>query len=298
MHLAKADEADLMAEWAGLGYYARARNLLKCAKAVALTHEGLFPKDYETLLALPGVGAYTAAAIMAFAYDKPTNVVDANIERIMARLYAVKTPMPKAKSELVALAATWVRADRARDWPQALMDLATLVCRPKSPDCEACPLNMVCTAFAEGHADSYPIRAKRAKKLQKHGFTYVIIHKDKLFVERRKDQGLLGGMLGFPHSEWCEKDIENKQIKHLFNVRALAICGTVEHTFTHFHLTQTVCLVTYDDAWSIDDVQQATGLFPLNIESVKSLPTAFRKAADVAINAYRSEYAPADHQSA
>src|SRR5277367_3289881 len=133
-----------MAAWAGLGYYARARNLLACARAVARDHGGIFPDSEAGLLALPGVGAYTAAAVAAIAFDRPANVVDGNVERVIARLYAVEAPLPAAKPELKALAAALVDDHRPGDWAQALMDLGAVICRPKAPLCEHCPLAKQC----------------------------------------------------------------------------------------------------------------------------------------------------------
>jgi len=145
--LAAVEDGELMAAWAGLGYYARARNLLACARAVAGEHGGVFPDDEAGLLALPGVGAYTAAAVAAIAFDRPANVVDGNVERVAARLFAVETPLPAAKPELKRLAAALVRAERPGDWAQALMDLGATVCRPKTPLCDRCPLAFGCAAL-------------------------------------------------------------------------------------------------------------------------------------------------------
>src|SRR3989344_4286727 len=146
--LAAAEDGQVMAAWAGLGYYARARNLLACARAVARDHGGVFPDTEAGLLALPGVGPYTAAAVAAIAFGRPANVVDGNVERVMARLFAVETPMPAAKPELRRLAASLVADDRPGDWAQALMDLGATICRPGRPLCEACPLTVHCAAFA------------------------------------------------------------------------------------------------------------------------------------------------------
>src|SRR3990167_7444576 len=145
--LAGAEDGEVMAAWAGLGYYARARNLLACARAVAGEHGGVVPDTEAGLLALPGVGAYTAAAVAAIAFDRPANVVDGNVERVMARLFAVETPVPAARPALRRLAETLVTADRPGDWAQALMDLGATVCRPKAPLCDRCPVSGLCAAF-------------------------------------------------------------------------------------------------------------------------------------------------------
>src|SRR6478672_8420224 len=152
--LAREADGEVMAAWAGLGYYARARNLLACARAVARDHGGVFPDTEDGLRALPGLGPYTAAAVAAIAFDRPTNVVDGNVERVMARLFAVETPLPDAKPELKMLAAGLVRDDRPGDWAQALMDLGATVCRPKSPLCDRCPVTEFCAGLATGAPES------------------------------------------------------------------------------------------------------------------------------------------------
>ncbi|MET0294793.1 MAG: A/G-specific adenine glycosylase, partial [Phenylobacterium sp.] len=144
--LAAVEDGDLMAAWAGLGYYARARNLLACAQAVAGQHGGVFPDTEAGLLALPGVGAYTAAAVAAIAFDRAANVVDGNVERVMARLFAVEEPVPGSKPELKRLAGELVTDERPGDWAQALMDLGATVCRPKAPLCDRCPVSDFCEA--------------------------------------------------------------------------------------------------------------------------------------------------------
>ncbi|MGZ3376295.1 MAG: A/G-specific adenine glycosylase, partial [Phenylobacterium sp.] len=159
--LAAEDDGEVMAAWAGLGYYARARNLLACARAVAGEHGGVFPNTEAGLRALPGLGPYTAAAVAAIAFDEPTNVVDGNVERVVSRLNAVEEPLPAAKPELKALAAGLVAAERPGDWAQALMDLGATVCRPKQPLCERCPVADHCRAFAEGAPETYPRRTAK-----------------------------------------------------------------------------------------------------------------------------------------
>jgi A/G-specific adenine glycosylase len=162
--LAAAEDGDVMAAWAGLGYYARARNLLACARAVARDRGGVFPDNEAGLLSLPGVGAYTAAAVAAIAFDRAANVVDGNVERVVARLFRVETPVPAAKPELKRLAATLVGRDRPGDWAQALMDLGATLCRPKGPLCERCPVADHCAARATGRPDDYPRRTAKAER--------------------------------------------------------------------------------------------------------------------------------------
>ncbi|MCW5760921.1 MAG: A/G-specific adenine glycosylase, partial [Phenylobacterium sp.] len=200
--LAREDDGEVMAAWAGLGYYARARNLLACARAVAHDHGGVFPDTEEGLRTLPGLGPYTAAAVGAIAFDRPTNVVDGNVERVMARLYAVEQPLPDAKPELKRLAAALVRDDRPGDWAQALMDLGATVCRPKAPLCDRCPIAEHCAGLATGAPEAYPRKAAKAERPHRHGVAYVLTRGDQVALVRRPPQGLLGGMLALPTSAW------------------------------------------------------------------------------------------------
>lgn len=266
---AAADEA-VMAEWAGLGYYSRARNLLKCARMVVSEHEGVFPRDEGKLLNLPGFGPYTAAAVMAFAYDEAANVVDGNVERVMSRLYAVKTSMPEARPELRRLALLWVRPERARDWPQALMDLARSLCRPKAPLCLLCPLNGACAAFAEGAAESYPRKAAKVAKPVRYGVAFLISSEDGFVVERRPDRGLLGGMLGLPHLEWRSEPWGE--------VEGYDFLGEYTHVFTHFTLRQQVWSRHLTQAEMEEHLRRHNKYQLLTWAEKGALPTVFAKA--------------------
>ena len=265
--LAAAEDADVMAAWAGLGYYARARNLLACARAVANDHGGVFPNTEAGLLALPGVGAYTAAAVAAIAFDRPANVVDGNIERVMARLFAVETPLPAAKPELKRLAASLVADDRPGDWPQALMDLGATVCRPGKPLCEACPLTRWCVGYASGHPERWPLKTKKADRPHRHGVAWVLRdERGRVALVRRPDKGLLGGMMGLPTSEWSMGAAEASPpvVAHWREA------GAIEHVFTHFSLTLTVQVAegAGDFLWTDPE------------EALASLPTVFRKGLE------------------
>jgi len=203
--LAAAADAEVMAEWAGLGYYARARNLLACARAVASAHGGRFPQSADGLRALPGIGPYTAAAIAAIAFDEPATVVDGNVERVVARLFAVKEPLPAAKPLIAARAARLTPAERPGDFAQAMMDLGATVCTPRAPACGACPLAPRCRARAGGIAAALPRRRPKPARPLRRGVAYVGLREDgAVLLERRPARGLLGGMLGFPGSGWAE----------------------------------------------------------------------------------------------
>jgi A/G-specific adenine glycosylase len=265
--LAAAPVADVMAAWAGLGYYARARNLLACARAVADQHGGVFPDTEAGLLALPGIGAYTAAAIAAIAFGRPANVVDGNVERVMARLFAVETPLPAAKPELKRLAAMLMAEDRPGDWAQALMDLGATVCRPGRPICELCPLTTWCAAFRSGRPERYPLRTKKADRPRRHGVAWVLRDdRGRVALVRRPDRGLLGGMLGLPTSNWVAAPVEAAPPA----AADWRDAGAVEHVFTHFALTLRVQAGegAGDFVWMAPE------------EALASLPTVFRKALE------------------
>lgn len=263
--LAAVEDGDLMAAWAGLGYYARARNLLACARAVAKDHGGVFPDTEAGLLALPGVGAYTAAAVAAIAFDRPANVVDGNVERVVARLFAVETPVPTARPELKRLAGSLVADDRPGDWAQALMDLGSTLCRPKSPLCLMCPICEHCAGLAAGEPERYPVKTKKAAKPHRQGVAWVLRDgAGRVALVRRPDKGLLGGMLGLPTGEWIDGPLDETSPV----VADWRDAGAVEHVFTHFSLT----------LWVRVADGQGDFVWTPQAEAAESLPTVFRKA--------------------
>ena len=267
--LAAEDDGEVMAAWAGLGYYARARNLLACARAVASDHGGVFPDSEAALLALPGVGAYTAAAVAAIAFDRPTNVVDGNVERVMSRLFAVETPLPAARPELRRLAASLITDEGPAanaDWPQALMDLGSGVCRPKSPSCELCPLAFGCEGLKTGAPARYPLKTKKAERPHRHGHAFVLRDGEgRIGLVRRPDRGLLGGMLGLPTSDWNATPAFDPP-----STASWTEAGAVEHVFTHFSLTLTVHVGAGEGDFLWTETDQA----------LAALPTVFRKALE------------------
>jgi A/G-specific adenine glycosylase len=274
--LAAAEDGRVMAEWAGLGYYARARKLLECARTVVRDHGGVFPADEAELLKLPGFGPYTSAAVAAIAFGQAANVVDGNIERIMARLYAIETPMSAGKPLIREAAAQWVSDDRAGDWPQALMDMATLICRPKSPVCGECPLAVACLARERGEQERFPVKLAKAAKPRRYGVVFVILSGDSVVVERRADKGLLGGMLGLPHTDWRGEPYRLEDVMPPVSAAFEAI-GSYEHVFTHFALTQEVWRAHLSDEAMRDFLRHNNG-FQLLPVSEKALPTVFTKA--------------------
>ncbi len=279
--LAAAEDGRVMAEWAGLGYYARARKLLACARTIVRDYDGVFPENEAELLKLPGFGPYTAAAVAAIAFGKPANVVDGNIERIMTRLYAIESPMPKGKAEVREAAAQWVAEDRAGDWPQALMDMAALVCRPKTPACLLCPLRSGCLAFAQGEPERFPVKLAKTPKPKRYGVVFVVRVADSrvgdaVLVERRADMGLLGGMLGLPHTDWRATPYDAGEVTPPVPA-PYRLAGAYDHVFTHFALTQAVWTtdISLEQAQAVLRNNNALQLLPL---SEKALPTVFAKA--------------------
>ena len=265
--LAAADDDAVMAAWAGLGYYARARNLLNCARVLTDQHGGIFPVTVDELKALPGIGPYTAGAIAAIAFDVPAVVVDGNVERVMARLFAVETPLPTAKKELTALAERLTPGERAGDYAQAVMDLGATICTPRNPACGICPLRDPSKARAAGTAAELPRKLPKAKKPTRRGFAYVALRPDgAVLLERRPENGLLGGMTGFPGSDWSDAPTPAPP----FAADWQASGTEVRHTFTHFHLTLDV-LVAEARADAVPDTGEFRALDP------EVLPTVMKK---------------------
>jgi A/G-specific adenine glycosylase len=241
--LAAADLDAVLAAWAGLGYYSRARNLHKCAVAVATGHGGRFPRTVPALKDLPGVGPYTAAAVAAIAFGEPATPVDGNVERVVARLFAVRQPLPAAKSELKRLAATLTPEDRPGDFAQAMMDLGAGICTPRRPSCLVCPLQSDCAANAQGLQEALPVRSVRAERPLRVGLAFVVLREDgAVLLRRRPEAGLLGGMLEVPSTAWCDLLPPAKEALRAAPVRAdwWKVPGTVVHTFTHFRLEMIV----------------------------------------------------------
>lgn len=267
--LAAAQDADVMAEWAGLGYYARARNLLACARAVVQL--GGFPTDREGLRALPGIGAYTSAAIAAIVWDHPETVVDGNVERVVARLMAVKDPLPQSKPKLARLAERFTPQHRPGDFAQAMMDLGATICTPRNPKCQVCPLSGFCAAYAQDLATSLPVKTPKATKPTRKGIAYVAIRADGApLLELRPPKGLLGGMTGWPGSDWSDAPTPAPPL----TADWAHLPGIVKHTFTHFHLELSVAIARA----SHDDVP-FTGAFEPSFDP-GNLPTVMRKVWD------------------
>jgi A/G-specific adenine glycosylase len=247
--LAASDLDDVLHAWQGLGYYARARNLYKCAGVIATEFDGILPDNEETLLKLPGIGAYTAAAVAAIAYQKPSVPVDGNIERVISRMHALEQPAKLIRKKISGLAAEMLPTERPGDFAQAMMDLGSMVCRPKSADCAACPWQSGCTSSATGDWARFPVKLAKPDKPTRKGVAFWLVRDDgAVYLRRRPEKGLLGGMIEIPSTLWREEDWTTEAALGSSpdgaNWRQLP--GHVKHTFTHFHLLITIVIGTAD----------------------------------------------------
>lgn len=274
--LAAAEDGAVMGEWAGLGYYARARNLLKCAREVAGAHGGCFPDTAEGLRALPGIGPYTSAAIAAIAFDRPETVVDGNVERVMARVHDIRTPMPAAKPKMKAAAARMTPQARPGDYAQAVMDLGATICTPRNPACGICPWMSICAARRAGVQADLPVKAPKKAKPIRLGIAYVARRADGAWLlERREDKGLLGGMLGWPGTHWAE---DAPHPSPPLEGDWTLLSEEARHTFTHFHLRLKIATT-----WVPQETRPNRGDFlPQSAFRPSDLPTVMRKVFDLA----------------
>jgi A/G-specific adenine glycosylase len=258
--LAAASDEEILSEWAGLGYYARARNLIACAREVA--GRGGFPSSEAELRALPGVGDYTAAAIAAIAFGRHAAVVDTNVVRVVARLQGLQEP---SRSEVRSLVESMTPSDRAGDFAQAMMDLGATICRPRSPVCPVCPLRSDCTAYASGTPEAFPKPSARRARPTRHGIAQWIERDGALWLVRRPPKGMLGGMAALPGSEWTDS-AEPLPFPPLANVR---------HVFSHFALELAVV--------SGGEAPEEGWWQPLDRLGEAGLPTLYRRAAELVL---------------
>ena len=267
--LAVAKDEDVLSEWAGLGYYARARNLIACAREVAA--RGGFPNSEAELRKLPGIGDYTAAAIAAIAFGQRALVMDTNVERVVARLHGVDAPIADSKPLLRDLLDRITPEEGAGDFAQAMMDLGATICRPRAPNCGACPLNAQCIAHASGEPERFPVPKRKAVRPVRHGIAHWIERNGCIWLVRRPAKGVLGGMASLPGPEWTVEP-----------TCALPSLGHVVHVFTHFRLELSVVSASSPEGegwWqSVDTLDQV------------GLPTLYKRAVD-AVLASRSALA-------
>ena len=280
--LAAADDAEVMAAWAGLGYYARARNLIKCARIVSHDYDGALPQDEDELRKLPGIGDYTAAAIASIAFGKRALVMDANIERVIARLFEISTPLPKAKIEMKALLNDIVPQKRAGDFAQAMMDLGASLCSVKNPKCDQCPIYSLCSAGQLGTAASYPVKARKKIKPIRHGKAWWIEYDDKILLIKRDEKSMLGGMMALPDDGWnarrdgdavLKTSLNNMQIRKILQHDAL-----VQHSFTHFSLKLKLTSIELKYDVQAEHIHENAIWWPIEDIDTAGLPTLFTKA--------------------
>src|SRR5512143_3008832 len=238
--LAVASLDDVLRVWAGLGYYARARNLHACAKVIVERHGGQFPNDVNALRALPGIGDYTAAAVAAIAFDLPAVPVDGNVERVVSRLFAVEYELPAAKPAIKQLAASLLPPRRSGDFAQALMDLGATLCSPKRPACALCPWNESCAAYAQGDQETFPRKMPKREGKLRRGVAFVALRADgQILLRKRPDKGLLASMTEVPGSDWAHDFDERHALRsapRLKGAKWRRLPGSVRHVFTHFPL--------------------------------------------------------------
>jgi A/G-specific adenine glycosylase len=235
--LAKAPSDDVMAAWAGLGYYARARNLKKCAESVAFEHGGIFPDTEAGLKALPGIGDYTSAAIAAIAFDRPAAVMDGNIERVVTRLFTIDAPLPGSKPVIKSKVAEITPQKRPGDFAQAMMDLGASICTPKRPTCALCPFKEHCLALKSDDPERFPVKAAKKAKPVRLGAAFVAVDPDgQILLRRRVETGLLGGMTEVPTTGWTSRIDGESDVNAAPFEADWQPCGTITHVFTHFEL--------------------------------------------------------------
>ncbi len=280
--LAAAPQEQVLKEWAGLGYYARARNLHKCAGVVARNHGGNFPQTEQALRTLPGIGDYTAAAIAAIAYGVPAVVVDSNIERVVSRLFRISDMLPAAKKPIKAATATITPPERPGDFAQAMMDLGASVCTPRAPKCSLCPLKPYCAATKAGDMETYPVKQPKKLRPTRRAISFWLIHGDHILLERRADKGLLGGMPGLFSTPWVERADFPAPIEWGSAAPARfdweMAGGVAKHTFTHFHLETRLVIAKAPSRLNVEN-----GFWiPLEEVAEIGLPTAFTKIVQLA----------------
>ncbi len=280
MAFAAAPEEEVMAAWAGLGYYSRARNLVACARRVAEDYGGMMPRKAEELAKLPGIGPYTSASIAAIAFDEPVPVVDGNVERVVSRLFAIDRPLPQAKSEIRETLRPLVPQDRPGEFAEAMMDLGATICSPKRPACALCPLNMMCRAHGEQREEAYPVKAPKRAKAKKFAGAFVALRDDgKILLSRRPPKGLLGGMSEVPTGPWQETPVMRMPTPPLAGPWR-KIAPQVSHIFTHIDLK-----VTIWQAALPSDTPAPEGFWWHGLENLKEagLPTVMAKIVEAAI---------------
>lgn len=286
--LAAAPSEEVMQAWAGLGYYSRARNLHACAKAVAGQHSGIFPDDEDGLRELPGIGAYTAGAVAAIAFDRPAVAVDGNVERVMTRLFAIDEPLPGSKPLIREQVLALLPHARPGDFAQALMDLGATICTPRSPACGLCPWREPCEARAAGTQETYPRKTPKKTGKTRFGAAFVAMREDgAVLVRTRPAKGLLGGMVEVPTSEWrADYALGDAQADEPLQAAWRRTLVPVRHVFTHFPLELTVFVAHVPFETQAPDGMRFTPFARLREEA---FPNVFLKALEAGLEALRPQ---------
>ncbi|MEZ0225695.1 MAG: A/G-specific adenine glycosylase [Alphaproteobacteria bacterium] len=282
-HLAKAKLDDVLTAWAGLGYYARARNLHKCAVTVTNDHAGKFPETIEGLLELPGIGPYTAAAVSSIAFDRPAVAVDGNVERVVSRFFAIEEPLPLSKEKIRQKAAQLAKGNpHPGDFTQAFMELGATVCTPRKPKCGLCPWREDCSALKKGIAEDLPRKVEKAQKPVRYGKVFYISNRrGEFLIHKRMGQGLYEGLYQLPTTEWIGSPAEAKKLAAPARFAGLEALGAeVRHSFTHFDLILEI--------WLGKDTKNArlahaAWISPDNVDEY-ALPTLMKKAIRLCVN--------------
>lgn len=281
--LAAAPAEQVMAAWAGLGYYSRARNLHACAQAVVEAHGGRFPSEEGALRALPGIGAYTAGAVAAIAFNRRAAAVDGNVERVFSRILALEEPLPGARGRIAAAALAVTPEDRPGDFAQALMDLGATICTPRRPACALCPWRDPCRARAAGAQESFPRKAAKKTGASRRGAAFLALAGEAVLLRTRPGKGLLGGMAELPGTQWrADHDPLSALGFQPLPLAWIAANETVRHVFTHFPLELAVFAARAPAGATAPEGMRFTPLAKLDEEP---LPTLMRKAIDVGLRA-------------
>ncbi|AQX27639.1 MULTISPECIES: A/G-specific adenine glycosylase [unclassified Bartonella] len=275
--LSRASQEDIMKAWAGLGYYSRARNLKNCATQLVKNHGGKFPQSVKILRTLPGIGDYTAAAIAAIAFGYPVAVVDGNVERVITRLFAITSVLPKAKPEIKEKTQEITDVKRPGDFAQAMMDLGSTICTPRKPSCLLCPLQSVCKATKMQAVEVFPIKAPKKERPLRTGAAFVAINENKqIYLEKRQHTKLLNGMTQIPNNIGIneENGLQNAPFSANWELK-----GQITHIFTHFSLKLNVYC-----ADNIHGIKLENGWWcDIHHLTQEALPTVMKKAIAVAI---------------
>ncbi|EJF75279.1 A/G-specific adenine glycosylase [Bartonella alsatica] len=275
--LAKASQDDIMKAWAGLGYYSRARNLKNCARQLVENYGGKFPQSVKELSTLSGIGDYTAAAIAAIAFNHPVAVIDGNVERVVTRLFAIASVLPKAKAEIKEKTREIISLNRPGDFAQAMMDLGATICTPRKPSCYLCPLQSLCKAAKMQRTESFPVKAPKKERPSKTGAAFVVLNENnQIYLEKRQGQKLLGGMTQIPNNIGInnENGLQNAPCTANWQFK-----GQITHVFTHFSLKLNVYYTN-----SIHEMNRENGWWcDIQHLAEEALPTVMKKAIALAI---------------